>query len=70
MQLEEGQEITVNIPFTYTIGTKSYHTDKVIETISDCFEEVRNEIDEGILAEHGVMATITMDHDYVITEEI
>jgi len=47
-KLKEGQEITINIPFTYTIGDEGYVTGKLLETIEDCKDEVIAEIDNGI----------------------
>ena len=47
-KLEHGQEIKLNVPFIYTIGEEGYITGKVLETIEDCMEEVRAEIEQGI----------------------
>ncbi len=44
-KLKEGQEVTINIPFTYTIGEEGIYTNKVLETIEDCKNEVLAEID-------------------------
>ena len=46
-KLEEGQDITINIPFSYTIGEEGATTGKVLETIEDCMDEVRAELDAG-----------------------
>ena len=48
-QLKEGQEVTINIPFTYTIGEEGYNGGKLLKTIQDCMNEVRAEIDNGNL---------------------
>jgi hypothetical protein len=48
-KLENGQEVTINIPFTYTIGDEGYHSGKVLETIQDCKDEVLAEIEAGVL---------------------
>lgn len=47
-KLEEGQEVTINVPFTYTIGEEGPITGKILETIEDCEDEVRAELEEGI----------------------
>lgn len=48
-KLKEGQEVTINIPFTYTIGEEGYNSGKLLKTIQDCMNEVRAEIDNGNL---------------------
>ena len=57
-KLKEGQEVTINIPFTYTIGEIGYHSGKVLETIEDCENEVRAEIEAGVLNEDEVMLEV------------
>ena len=57
-KLKEGQEVTINIPFTYTIGEMGYHSGKVLETIEDCENEVRAEIEAGVLNEDEVMLEV------------
>jgi|TARA_Y100000289_G_scaffold54301_1_gene56655 hypothetical protein len=49
-ELKEYQEITINIPFTYTIGDRGFHSGKVLKTIQDCKDEVLLEIESGL---HG-----------------
>ena len=51
-ELKEGQVITINIPFTYTIGEEGFNSDKVLKTIQDCKDEVLAEIENGNL-NHG-----------------
>ena len=46
--LEEGVNVTVNVPFTYTIGEEGPITGKVLRTIEDCENEVRAEIEAGM----------------------
>lgn len=46
-ELKTGDEVTINIPFTYTIGEIGYYTNKVISNIEDAKEELRAEIDEN-----------------------
>ena len=57
-KLEKGQQITINIPFTYTIGEDGYHSGKVLKTIEDCENEVRAEIEDGVLNDAEVMLEI------------
>ena len=40
IKLAKGQEVTINIPFTYTIGEEGFFTDKVMETIEDCKADI------------------------------
>jgi hypothetical protein len=47
-RLEEGVNVTVNVPFTYTIGEEGPVTGKVLKTIEDCENEVRAEIEAGM----------------------
>lgn len=48
-KLKEGQDITINIPFTYTIGEEGPTTGKILETVEDCANEVRAELDAGMI---------------------
>lgn len=57
-KLEKGQEVTVLIPFTYTIGDEGYCSGKILETIEDCKNEVREEIKGGNLNGDEVMLTV------------
>ena len=50
-QLKEGQEITINIPFAFTIGDVGVNSNKVLKTIQDCKDEVLLEIESGICGE-------------------
>jgi hypothetical protein len=54
MKFEKGQEITINIPFTYTIGEEGFHSGKELNTLADCLNEIRAEIDEDALSEGGM----------------
>ena len=49
MNLENGQKITINIPFSYTIGEMGYHSGVILKTIEDCKNEVLAEIDADVL---------------------
>jgi hypothetical protein len=53
--LKEGTQVTINIPFTYTIGEEGYHSGKLLKTIKDCEDEVRAEIEAGVINEDEVM---------------
>ena len=57
-KLKKGQSVTINIPFVYTIGEEGYHSNKVLLTIEDCENEVRAEIENGVLNETEVMLEI------------
>jgi len=46
-KLEKGQEVTINVPFTYTIGEEGSVTGNILETIEDCKAEVLAEIERG-----------------------
>lgn len=50
-ELKKCQEITINIPFTYTIGDRGFHSGKVLKTIQDCKDEVLLEIKSGLYGE-------------------
>lgn len=47
-KLAKGLTVTVNVPFTYTIGEEGAVTGKVLRSIADCEDEVRAEIDGGM----------------------
>jgi len=51
-KLAKGLTVTVNIPFTYTIGEEGYHSNKVLNTIEDCENEVRAEFENGAFNEN------------------
>ena len=44
----ENQEVTINIPFTYTLGEEGTFSGKILETVEDCMEEVLAELEHGI----------------------
>ena len=56
--LKKGQEITINIPFTYTIGEEGFHSGKTLSTIQDCKDEVQAEIDAGVLSDNEVFMEV------------
>lgn len=49
LKLKEGQEVTINVPFTYTIGEENPITGEIIETIEDCMNAVRTELENGLI---------------------
>ena len=53
-ELKKGQEVTVSIPFTYTIGEVGFHTGKKLKTLEDCKNEVLAEIEAGVLEESDI----------------
>lgn len=48
-KLIKGNDVTINIPFTYTVGEKGVFTNKIIKTIEDAKAEVIAEINAGVL---------------------
>lgn len=59
-KLKEGQEITVLIPFTYTVGQEGYYSGKPILTIQDAEDEVKAEIEAGTLTDNEIY----FEHSY------
>jgi len=55
LKLVEGDEITLNAPFTYQIGDKGFHSGIELNTMEDCITELRAEIDEGNLNSLNVL---------------
>lgn len=47
-KLNKGDEVILYIPFSYTIGEENSITGKVLETIEDCKQAIRDEIEKGI----------------------
>lgn len=47
-KLQEGQTVTILIPFTYTIGEEGPSTGNELKTIQDCMDEVRSEVEAGM----------------------
>lgn len=43
----KGDEVTIAIPFTYTLGEESYMSGKVLNTVEDCINEVYYELENG-----------------------
>jgi hypothetical protein len=63
-KLKHGESVTINIPFTYTIGEEGCHTGKILETIDDCKAEVLAEIENGILNDDEVFMTVEGEDIY------
>jgi hypothetical protein len=45
---QDGTEVTINVPFTYTIGEEGPFTGKLLETIQDCKDEAEAELLNGL----------------------
>lgn len=58
LELKEGQEVTINIPFTYTIGDEGPVTGHTLKTIEDCKAEVLAEIQSGNLENSDVLMVV------------
>jgi hypothetical protein len=59
-ELKDGQEVTINVPFTYTIGDEGFRTDKVLKTVQDCKDEALAEIEAGVLNEPEVFMEVVI----------
>lgn len=57
--LSDGQEVTINVPFTYTIGDEGFKTGKILETIEDCKAEAEAELLDGLSGE--IMMEVSVD---------
>ena len=57
IKIKEGEEITINIPFTYTIGEIGYYSGRLLETIEDCKNEVLAEITENYFDPANILLT-------------
>lgn len=47
-KLAKGLTVTVNVPFIYTIGEPGPVTGNILESIEDCEDEVRAEVEQGM----------------------
>ncbi len=54
-KLEMDTDITVNIPFTYTIGDEGNMIGRPLLTLDDVFEEIRAELNEGCLDDSALV---------------
>jgi hypothetical protein len=59
-KLEFGQEITVSIPFTYTVGDVGFYTSKKILNVQSCKDEALAEIEAGTLKEDEVFFDVNI----------
>lgn len=48
MKLKEGQEIVINVPFTYTVGQESNFGEGELNSLDDMYQEVRADIDDQV----------------------
>jgi uncharacterized protein (DUF2344 family) len=46
--MKKETEVTISVPFSYTLGEEGYKTGKVLNTVEDCKEEVKAELTEII----------------------
>ncbi len=56
-ELKPGETVTINIPFTYTIGDEGYYSDKTLKTIEDCKLEVIEELKNNVLEPDNILLT-------------
>lgn len=49
LNLEKGQEVTINVPFTYTIGEEGPISGEILETVAHCVAEAQAELERGII---------------------
>ena len=54
----DGQEVTINIPFTYIIGEVGYYSGITLETIEDCKNEVLAEVEASVLNTNEIFLTV------------
>lgn len=57
-EIEEGDAVTINIPFTYKIGDVGYYSNKTLNTIEDCKDEVLSEIENGFPYGEDICLTV------------
>ena len=57
-KLEEGSEVTINVPFTYSIGEEGPITGKILETVQDCKDEAEAELLDGLSGDIYMTADI------------
>ena len=44
---QKGDDVTIVIPFIYTLGEPSYTSENILNTVEDCKAEVRRELANG-----------------------
>ena len=57
-EIKEGDEVIINIPFTYTIGDIGHYSKKPLKTIKDCEYEVLSEIENGFPYGEDIFLTV------------
>jgi len=60
---KEDAEVTINIPFTYNIGDVGFYTDKTLETVQDCVEEVKAEINSGLFKNNDFSYEVDIENN-------
>jgi hypothetical protein len=58
-ELKDGTIVDISVPFCYTIGEEGPTTGKILRTIEDCENEVRAELDQGVV--DGVSVCMTSE---------
>jgi hypothetical protein len=58
-ELKEGTIVDISVPFCYTIGEEGPTTGNILKTVEDCENEVRAELDQGVV--NGVSVCMTSD---------
>lgn len=69
VELPEGTNIELNVPFTYEIGEEGPITGNVLWTLEDCIDEVRAELEQGIVDPHITCDTLPGDSDFGVSIE-
>ena len=67
LELQEGTEVTINMPFTYEIGDEGNFTNKTLMTIEDCEDEIRAEIDEGM---SGCNVMLQVEKEFTMNDRV
>jgi hypothetical protein len=66
-KIQKGLEVTINVPFTYTIGEEGFKTGKILETIEDCKAEAEAELLDGLTGDISMTVEVEpTDKEYNI----
>lgn len=57
--LKDGTIVDISVPFSYTIGEEGPTTGNILRTVEDCENEVRAELDQGVV--NGVSVCMTSE---------
>ena len=57
--LQDGTIVDISVPFSYTIGEEGPTTGNILRTVEDCENEVRAELDQGVV--NGVSVCMTSE---------